>query len=383
MPFFFVPFKNLVRRKVRSTLTALGIAMAVATVVSLVGFAMGLEQSSVEVYRGHDIDLVVLRSGVTERLTSNLDEKLAGQLTALPGIAAVNPSLTDLVSFGGGSLIGIPVHGWPPDGFAVGTLQIISGRRLSMDDRNAVMLGKALADSLRKHVSDRVEIENQEFLVVGTFRGANLFEDTTAVVPLADLQRLMDRPAQVTEFQIKLDQRATDHRATIAALRQQIAQLRNAQYKRLGLIAIPTQEYITASSEIKLVRGMAAVTSLIALVIGSIGMLNTMFMSVLERTQEIGTLRAIGWRKSRVLRMILAESLLLSMIGGLVGIVFAWMLMQVLSHSSSVQGLIRPELSLSVVWQGLLLATIAGAAGGLYPAFRGTRVAPSEALRYE
>jgi putative ABC transport system permease protein len=131
------------------------------------------------------------------------------------------------------------------------------------------------------------------------------------------------------------------------------------------------------------VRGMAAVTSLIALVIGSIGMLNTMFMSVLERTQEIGTLRAIGWRKSRVLRMILAESLLLSMIGGLVGIVFAWMLMQVLSHSSSVQGLIRPELSLSVVWQGLLLATIAGAAGGLYPAFRGTRVAPSEALRYE
>lgn len=382
MPFFVIPFKNLVRRKVRSTLTALGIALAVATVVSLVGFATGLEQSSVEVYRGHGIDLVVLRSGVTERLTSNLDEKIAGQLTALPGIAAVNPSLTDLVSFGEGSLLGIPVHGWPPNGFAVGTLQIISGRRLSTDDRDAVMLGKALADSLRKRVGDRVEIENQEFRVVGIFRGANLFEDTTAVVPLAQLQQLMDRPAQVTEFQIKLND-ATDHRAAIAALRQQIAQLRNVQGKRLGLTAIPTQEYITASSEIQLARAMATVTSLIALVIGVIGMLNTMIMSVLERTQEIGTLRAIGWRKSRVLRMILGESLLLSLTGAIAGVVFAWMLVQLLSHASSVQGLIRPELSFSVVWQGLLLAAIVGVAGGLYPAYRGARLAPSEALRYE
>jgi putative ABC transport system permease protein len=159
--------------------------------------------------------------------------------------------------------------------------------------------------------------------------------------------------------------------------------LRNAQGKRLGLIALPTQEYITASSETKLVRAMAAVTSLIALVIGSIGMLNTMIMSVWERTQEIGALRAIGWRKSRVLRMILGESLLLSITGGLVGIILAWMLMQLLSHSSSIQGLIRPELSLSVVWQGLLLAMVAGVIGGIYPAYRATRLTPSKALRYE
>ena len=387
MPFFVVPLKNLLRRKFRSLLTALGIALSVATVVSLVGFALGLEQSSVEVYRGHGIDLVVLRSGVTERLTSNLDEKIAGLLTELPGIAAVNPSLTDLVSFGDGSLIGIPVHGWPANGFAVETLQIISGRRLSTDDRDAVMLGNALADSLRKRVGDTVEIESQAFRVVGTFQGANLFEDTTAVVPLAHLQRLMDRPAQVTEFQLKLEDQADDpatgQRPTIAALRQQITQLRNVQGKRLGLIALPTQEYITASSETKLVRAMAAVTSLIALVIGSIGMLNTMIMSVWERTQEIGALRAIGWRKSRVLRMILGESLLLSMTGGLVGIIFAWMLMLLLSHSSSIQGLIRPELSLSVVWQGLLLATVAGVIGGIYPAYRATRLTPSTALRYE
>jgi putative ABC transport system permease protein len=81
--------------------------------------------------------------------------------------------------------------------------------------------------------------------------------------------------------------------------------------------------------------------------------------------------------------MILGESLLLSLTGAIAGIVFAWMLVQLLSHGSSVQGLIRPELSFSVVWQGLLLAAIVGVAGGLYPAYRGARLAPSEALRYE
>src|SRR5580658_10244354 len=117
MAFWQLIVKNLLRRRVRTALSGLGVAIAVAAAVALISFSTGFERSCVEVYSGHGVDMVVVRSGVTERLTSNLNEHIAGPLAGLPGVAAVNPSLTDMVSFGEGSLVGIPVHGWPPDSF--------------------------------------------------------------------------------------------------------------------------------------------------------------------------------------------------------------------------------------------------------------------------
>jgi putative ABC transport system permease protein len=383
MSFSVIIFKNLLRRKLRSTLTALGITVACAAAISLIGFARGLEESSVEVYETHGIDLVVLRSGVSERLTSNLDEGIATVLAALPGVAAVNPSLTDLVSFGEGSLIGIPVHGWPPDGFASQSLHITSGERIKAEDRDAVMLGEGLATSLKKAPGDSVTIEDRTFRVVGIYQGANLFENSTAMTRLVDLQELMDRAHQVTEFQVRLDAGVPAQHERLEKLRKTIAELKNAGGKRLGLAAIPTVEYITGSTEVQLAHSMADVTTVLAVLIGSIGMLNTMMMSVFERTREIGTLRAIGWRRTRILRLILGESLVLSVVGAGLGAALAWILMQALSHAPAVQGLIHPAMSPYVWVQATVLALAVGLVGGLYPAYCGTRLAPAEALRCE
>ncbi len=120
MSFLAVIFKNVLRRRVRSLLTALGIALSVAAAVALISFSRGLENSATEVYGGHGIDLMVVRAGVAERLTSSLNQQIGGQLHALAGVADVNPSLTDMVSFGEGSLVGIPVHGWPERQFRPG-----------------------------------------------------------------------------------------------------------------------------------------------------------------------------------------------------------------------------------------------------------------------
>ena len=335
MRFITIAFKNVWRRRMRSALTCVGIALAIATAVALIGFANGLEKSSLEVYGAHGVNLVVLRSGVSERLMSNLDERIADQLAALPAIQAVNPSLTDLISFGGSTLIGIPVHGWRTDRFAIGSLHMIAGRHVNDSDRAAVMLGRGLAAGLDKHIGDYVDIESHEFSVVGIYEGANLLEDSTAVMKLPELQNLMDRPGQVTEFQVQLNDKLGDARHAVARLLPRIEALTNGTGKPLGLVALATDEYVTGSSEVRLAHGMALTTSLIALVISSIGVLNTMMMSVLERTQEIGVLRAIGWRKSRVLRMILAESFLLSILGGALGLVIAWPCMMLLSRADA------------------------------------------------
>jgi putative ABC transport system permease protein len=128
---------------------------------------------------------------------------------------------------------------------------------------------------------------------------------------------------------------------------------------------------------------MAWLTSVIALVIGAVGVLNTMVMSVFERTREIGILRAIGWRKSRVVRLILSESLLLSVAGAAAGIAAAVLLTRALTWWPLVNGLIKGEVALAVLIQGFFIALAVGLIGGAYPAYRGAHLPPTEALRHE
>jgi putative ABC transport system permease protein len=128
---------------------------------------------------------------------------------------------------------------------------------------------------------------------------------------------------------------------------------------------------------------MAWITSAIALAIGSVGMLNTMVMSVLERTQEIGILRAIGWRKKRIVQMILCESFLLSLVGAVAGVLLAMLLTRTLASFSPVQAYVRSDLSPVVIAIGFALAGLVSLAGGAYPAIRGANLPPTEALRYE
>jgi putative ABC transport system permease protein len=130
-------------------------------------------------------------------------------------------------------------------------------------------------------------------------------------------------------------------------------------------------------------HGMAWVTSIIAVAVGGIGTLNTMIMSVVERVREISVLRAIGWRKSRVIRMIVGESLMISLAGAAVGALAAaaltWWLSTQPTASIFMEGSIAPVVYL----KGFVLAVLVGLIGGFYPAVRASRLLPAEGLRHE
>ena len=125
---------------------------------------------------------------------------------------------------------------------------------------------------------------------------------------------------------------------------------------------------------------MAWMTSIVAMIIGAISTLNTMMTSVLERTAEIGILRAIGWRRWSVARMVLFESLALAVIASVLGALAAWIGTESLSRTTAAAGLLSPVIDAAVLAKGFALAMIIGLLGALLPAWRAARLMPSDAF---
>ena len=192
----------------------------------------------------------------------------------------------------------------------------------------------------------------------------------------------MERPGVVTEFQIRAAESVHDD-AALTQLCRKIESLRNAHDQSLGLKAQSTHEFVDTATESKLGTAMAWATSAIVLSLSLAAMLNTMLMSVMERTVELGVLRAVGWRRSRVIRMILGESVVMSLIGAGIGSLAAWILVRALSHWPSTSLFVPTSLSGEALALGFSAAIVAGVAGSFYPAFRAASVPPIEALRYE
>jgi putative ABC transport system permease protein len=380
--FFQVILKNVLHRKSRSALTTVGVAIAVTAVVALVGIADGFQRSFRELYEKRGVDLMVVRAGSSERLASSIPQQVGEQIRQLPGVRAVSPGLMDMVSFEQANLTSVALQGWESDSFLFDGLKMVAGRRLESGDDRGVMLGVVLAKNLGKQAGEKLEIAGQEFDIVGVFESFNVFENGSAVMLIHSLQTLMDRPNQVTGFQVVLED-APRKKELIERVRNEINALRSPQGRPWGVEAMPTSDYVNSTTQIRMAQAMAWLTSVIALVIGAVGVLNTMVMSVFERTREIGILRAIGWRKSRVVRLILSESLLLSVAGAAAGIAAAVLLTHALTWWPLVNGLIKGEVAPAVLVQGFFIALAVGLIGGAYPAYRGAHLQPTEALRHE
>ncbi len=382
MRFAEILVKNLLRRKARSLLTLAGVSIAVAATVVLLTVARGYSDSAVNHYAASQVDVVVVRAGVAERITSSLSAGLADRLRKLPGVAKVDGSLTEMVSLGDGSLLGVPLHGLDPSGFAMAHYVVAQGRALGAGDRHAIILGAGLATSLGKSPGDDVDLEGIKFSIAGVFQTGDALESNTAVATLADLQELMDRPGQVSEFQIQV----LPGIAAPTAVRQlcgAIECLADAPGNPLGFKAMPMRDFVAADTETGHLLGMARGTSAIAILLSSLGLLNTMLMSVIERTRELGILRAVGWSRALIVRLILGESIVLSLTGVALGTTLAWGILFVLSRYSFTQTLVPSGLTPAAAAVGAAVGLLAGIAGAAYPAYRATGVEPTEALRYE
>lgn len=368
--------KNLRRRPLRSILTITAVALGVGAVVSLVGISTGFKASFFKLYTEAGIDLLVIKGRVGRQLESGIPESMVQRIRDLPGVREVIPGLNDVISFPGENLYLVVVNGFVPGSAVFDHLPLKSGRYLQDDDYRKCLLGAILAENLGKGVGDQVEVYDEEFFeVVGVFDSANVIESGSLVMPMKELQPLIGREDQVLGISV-LTEDGTD-RELVNRVRAEIESMER------GIVARPVREHIDGLTEIQMASAMAWLTSTIALVIGGVGVMNTMIMTVQERTREIGVLRAIGWRRSRVVKMILTESLILGAIGAAIGIAGAMLLVRFLTRMPTVRGLIDGQIQPIVFFYGIALAVVVGFLGGLVPALIAAQMTPTSALRQE
>jgi len=362
--------KNLSRRKVRTLLTVVGIAIGIAVVVALLLLADGLTDQISNLMTGGGAEVTLMQSGIADMSFSALDEELGAALADMPDVQWASGFLIQIGPVGQKRFF--VTLGMDPDAETIRHFRIVAGAMPK--EQGEMLLGRMAADFFHKGPGDVMIIQDRSFRVVGVYETGVGFEDAGGVIPLATAQQLFKKPHQVSFYQVKVRPEAL---SKVDGLIQEI------QSHFPGVVAYRSGELAQNTPDIQTFQALAAAISLIGLLAGALGTMNTMLMSVFEHTREIGTLRALGWRKRQVIGMILGESLALSLIGGLVGTGLGTGLALLISASPALSGYFVPRFTVGTIIVGLTVAVGLGALGGLYPAWRAARLQPAEALRYE
>src|SRR5512135_2331538 len=366
--------KNLTRRKTRTLLTTAGIAIGVAMIVALGAMGEGLRTGYLTMFSGSGSDLTIMQKGAYDITISSVPEDVVAQIAQMPEIKAATGMLVGNVTAPGSPYFF--VFGYDPASFAIERFKIVDGSPLGAAKTNGrsareILIGKQAAESLKLKVGDALQLSGGTFRIVGIYETGSGFEDAAAVAALPDVQNLLQKKRQVGAVQIQLkDERQIDR------VRERLSKDFPALNLSKSSQAADQQQVVT------MIQGLAWGISMLAVVIGGIGMTNTVMMSVFERTREIGTLRALGWRRRRVLTMVMGESTLLGVIGGVIGCVIGAAVIGPLGQVPALSFL-QGRLTGSLLVQGMLTAIVLGAAGGIYPAWWASKLLPIEALRYE
>ena len=365
MTFIGLIVRNLGRQRTRSLLTLLGISLGITTVVALGCITAGMKATAGSLATSGGADFMVAQEGAADLSFSRLPESTVPEVAAVRGVAAAYGVVLHITRFRGNAYFF--VMGRSAADLAANPLPMREGRAPRTPGEGA------FGPDAGVRLGETVTVSGQRLRAVGIYDATNQWERAGAVVLLGTAQAMERSTGTVTIIYVRVVPGA-DVRA--------VARRVDAQVPGAASI-VDAADYAKVDQGFALLDAANLAISFLAVVIGGIGVMNTMIMSIFERTREIGVLRAVGWRRSRVLRMIVTESVLLCIAAGFVGAAMGAGIASLATRLPSVGDFMAPAFPLRVFVQGFVVAIVVGLLGAVYPALRATRLTPMEALRHE
>ena len=390
---FQVAYKNLLRKKVRSVLTLIGIALSAWVLVSLLGFNHGYKTALNKDIDNMGFQLMIMAKGCPyEAATMMLKggtglrymkQSILETIEKEPEVEKTTPMLMQAVfDPNKGESGGIAAYlGVEPKSFSEMKtfLKFRQGGWFTDENAYEAVMGYEAAELEQREVGDMTLIpeKNIQFKVVGILDRTGTQDDGTIFVPLKTLQKIFNKTDELTTIGIKVKKDADSNR-----LEKKLYTLPDVQVVSLAQVKQTIMRLISTA------KVMVLSTALIAILIAMVGVINTILMSVHERFQEIGILKTIGAMPWDIFKLIWTETIILCTIGGVLGVILALILSQItevvirriLPYSPS-GGLVLIDLKLVLITLAAILCI--GLLSGLYPAWRAGRIRPLEAIRGE
>jgi putative ABC transport system permease protein len=386
--------RNLGRRKVRTSLTVIGITIGIWALVVFGSMANKIDSlvSGGSDYYADKITLSDESGALGGFASAPMSLETAELVRQVPGVAAVSPSVMMLMDDQAGISMGVPpmvtgtVAG-ADEGLDDFVVHYAEGRALTPDDEGAsvTVLGSDIARKFDKHVGDAMTLKGESFSVVGVLEPTLTAPDQTASVPMAAAQRLLVASLPPM-FQSTIT--ASDLATTMVVYPDpgvEVEALADSIEAQVPDVATMTgkdfdQQIGSATS---ILNSILVGVALISLLVGGLSVINTMAMSIAERTREIGVKRAIGGGRMRIVRELVTESALIGFIGGVVGLVLGVAVALGANEAGRSSGTVLFEPTVSTAITAVAFGTILGALAGFVPALHAARLDPVTALRYE